>query len=141
MIGNTEILEEQLGAMTEQLNDLITQIEQLIQDNAHHARSQEEYSEKFEVLNNGIEEKKAEIASVKQQISDTLTRRENVRIFLEGLKGLDSIVERFDIPSWHALVDCVKIMPDKKTLSSISGTVVKRSSQWGMYSKRRRVTA
>ena len=113
MIGNTEILEERLGAMTEQLNDLITQIEQLIQDNAHHARSQEEYSEKFEVLNNGIEEKKAEIASVKQQISDTLTRRENVRIFLEGLKGLDSIAERFDIPSWHALVDCVKIMPDK----------------------------
>ena len=113
MIGNTEILEERLGAMTEQLNDLITQIEQLIQDNAHHARSQEEYSERFEVLNNSIEEKKAEIASVKQQISDTLTRRENVRIFLEGLKGLDSIAERFDIPSWHALVDCVKIMPDK----------------------------
>lgn len=113
MIGNTGILEERLGAMTEQLNDLITQIEQLIQDNAHHARSQEEYSERFEVLNNRIEEKKAEITSVKQQISDTLTRRENVRIFLEGLKGLDSIAERFDIPSWHSLVDCVKIMPDK----------------------------
>ena len=71
MIGNTGILEERLGAMTEQLNDLITQIEQLIQDNAHHARSQEEYSERFEVLNNSIEEKKAEITSVKQQIASS----------------------------------------------------------------------
>lgn len=37
LIGNTEILDERLGIMTEQLNDLISQIEQLIQDNAHHA--------------------------------------------------------------------------------------------------------
>ena len=53
------------------------------------------------------------IGSIKQQISDTLARRENVRIFLTGLKSLNSIVEKFDIPSWHALVDHVIIMPDK----------------------------
>lgn len=116
LIGNTEILEERLGVMTEQLNDLIAQIEQLILDNAHHARNQEEYSEKFDALNSGIEEKKAEMTAVKQQISDTLARRENVRIFLEGLKGLDSITEKFDIPSWHALVDHIKIMPDKNII-------------------------
>ena len=51
--------------------------------------------------------------AIKQQIADALAKRENVRIFLDGLKNLDSIVEKFDIPSWHALVEYIKIMPDK----------------------------
>ena len=106
----TEEVKAQIDAAVQQ------QIEQLIQDNAHHARNQEEYSEKFDALNNGIEEKKSEMTAVKQQISDTLARRENVRIFLEGLKGLDSIAEKFDIPSWHALVDHIRIMPDKSII-------------------------
>ncbi len=113
LIGNTEIFDERLGIMTEQLNDLISQIERLIQDNAHHAQNQEDYAEKFQALNDDIEKKKAGIAAIKQQIADTLARRENVRIFLNGLKSLNSIVEKFDIPSWHALVDYIKIMPDK----------------------------
>ena len=113
LIGNTEILDERLGIMTEQLNDLISQIERLIQDNAHHAQNQENYAEKFQALNDDIEKKKAGISAIKQQIADTLARRENVRIFLNGLKSLNSIVEKFDIPSWHALVDYIKIMPDK----------------------------
>lgn len=116
MIGNTKVLDERLGVMTEQLNNLISQIEQLVQDNARHAGSQEDYAEKFEALNRSIEEKKAAISNLKQQISDTLARRENVRIFLEGLKKLDSVTDKFDIPSWHALVDYIKIMPDKNII-------------------------
>lgn len=113
VIGNTEILDVRLGIMTEQLNDLISQIEQLIQDNAHHSRNQKEYIEQFEALNEGIEMKKADISNIKQQIADTLAWRENVRIFLEGLSKLDSIADQFDIASWHALVDYIKIMPSK----------------------------
>lgn len=113
MVGNTEILDERLGVMTEQMNDLISQIEKLIQDNAHHVQNQESYEEKFSSLNSAIEKKKSEIEALKQQIADTLSRRENVRIFLKGLKDLNQIVEKFDIPSWHALVEYIKIMPDR----------------------------
>ena len=113
VIGNTELLDEKLGIMTEQLNDLLSQIEQLIQDNAHHSRNQKEYIEQFEALNAGIETKKAAISNIKQQIADTLARRENVHIFLEGLSKLNSITERFDVTSWHALVDYIKVMPSK----------------------------
>lgn len=116
LIGNTEILDERLGLLTDQLNDLISKIEQLVQDNAHHAQNQEIYAERFEDLNNGIEEKKAEISRIKQQIADALARRENVRIFLNGLKKLDSFVEKFDILSWHALIEYIKIMPDKNII-------------------------
>ena len=113
LIGNTEILDEKLGIMTEQLNDLISQIERLVQENAHQAQNQVDYTERFSALNDDIEKKKAGIAAIKQQIADTLARRETVRIFLNGLKSLNPIIEQFDIPSWHALVDYIKIMPDK----------------------------
>jgi Site-specific recombinases, DNA invertase Pin homologs len=113
LIGNTDILDERMSILNEELTELIDQIEKLIQNNAHHAQDQEKYIAQFNELNNKIEEKKAKISSIKKQISDTLTRRENTRIFLDGLKNLDSIIVKFDIPSWHALVDHVKIMPDK----------------------------
>lgn len=116
LIGNTEILDNRLGVMTEQLNGLISQIERLISDNAHHAQNQEEYAKQFQDLNDSIEKKKAEISTIKQQISDTLARRENVRIFLDGLKRLDSIEEKFDIPTWHALAEYIRIMPDQKII-------------------------
>ena len=112
LIGDTKVLDAQLGEMTDQMNDLVSQIEKLVQNNARHAQDQKEYSAKFEALNAAIEEKKATIEDVKQQISDALSRRENVRIFLEGLRQLNPITE-FDIPSWHALVEHVKVMPDK----------------------------
>lgn len=116
LIGNTRVLDERLGVITGQLNDLITQVERLIQDNAHRAQDQKEYTDRFENLNNSIEEKKSDIATIKQQISDALSRRENARIFLKGLKELPPTVEQFDIPSWHALVECIKIMPDKNII-------------------------
>ena len=114
LIGNTEIMSERLGVMNEQLADLIDQIEKLIADNAHRAQSQEEYAERFQALNNEIESKKSDIDAIKRQISDALSRRENVRIFLEGLKSLDSYVKKFNISGWHALVDYIKVMPDKR---------------------------
>ncbi len=51
------------------------------------------------------------IMDIKKQV--VVARRENVRIFLDGIKSLNSIVEQFYIPTWHALVDYIKIMPDK----------------------------
>lgn len=113
LIGNTNVLDERMNVLNDELAELIEQIERLIQDNAHHAQNQENYTAQFNELNDKIEEKKTKIGSIKQQLSDTLSRRENVRIFLTGLKSLNSIVEKFDIPSWHALVDHVKIMSDK----------------------------
>ena len=107
-------MSERLGAMNEQLADLIDQIEKLIVDNAHRAQSQEEYTERFQTLNNEIESKKSDIDAIKRQISDALSRRENARIFLDGLKKLNSYVEKFDISGWHALVDYIKVMPDKR---------------------------
>ncbi len=114
LIGNTEIMDERLGAMNEQLTDLIDQIERLILDNAHHAKAQDDYANKFRELNDAIESKRSDIDSIKRQISDALARRENAKIFIEGLKNQKSYVEKFDVSGWHALVDYIKVMPDKR---------------------------
>lgn len=114
LIGNTEIMDERLGAMNEQLTDLIDQIEKLILDNAHHAKAQDDYANKFRELNDAIESKRSDIDSIKYQISDALARRENAKIFIEGLKNQKSYVEEFDVSGWHALVDYIKVMPDKR---------------------------
>lgn len=116
LIGNTEILDERLSLMNEQLTNLVDQIEKLIQDNAHRAQNQDDYAERFNTLNEEIESKKSDVERIKQQISDALSRRENARIFLEGLKNLESSIQTFDVSGWHALVDYVKIMPDKKII-------------------------
>ena len=113
MIGNTEILDKRLDEMTAELNQLIDTIEELVENNARHIQDQKVYAEQFNSLNESIGKKKAAIESIKIQISDALSRRENVRIFLEGLKSINSIVQSFDIESWHSLVEYIKIMPDQ----------------------------
>ena len=112
LIGETKKLDEQLSALTSQLNDLTAQIERLIDDNAKKAQNQTQYTTKFNQLNLAIGDRKASINAVEKQISESLTRRENARIFLQGLRKADSLFTRFDIKTWHALVDYVKVMPD-----------------------------
>ncbi|MBR3131331.1 recombinase family protein [Candidatus Saccharibacteria bacterium] len=112
LIGETKKLDEQLSTLTSQLNDLTAQIERLIDDNAKKAQNQTQYTTKFNQLNLAIGDRKASINAVEKQISESLTRRENARIFLQGLREADSLFTRFDIKTWHALVDYVKVMPD-----------------------------
>lgn len=113
MIGNKKILDERLEAAMNEQRDLVEQIEQLISDNARHLQNQEAYAEKYESLNSRYEQKKSDIESIKRQIAGVLARQENIRIFLSGLSQIESIVSEFDIPSWHALVDYIRVMPDK----------------------------
>ncbi|MBR3017276.1 MAG: recombinase family protein [Clostridia bacterium] len=113
LIGETKQLDDRLSALTVQINDLASQIERLIDDNAKNVQNQNEYSERFNQLSLAMEDKKASIKAVEKQISDTLARRENVRIFLQGMREAKSLLTQFDIRTWHALIDYVKVMPDK----------------------------
>ena len=94
----------------EECGNVIDQIEKLILDNAHHAKAQDDYANKFRELNDAIESKRSDIDSIKYQISDALARRENAKIFIEGLKNQKSYVEEFDVSGWHALVDYISQM-------------------------------
>jgi len=101
--------------MTEELNKLIAEIERLVLENAQKAQDQKIYKEKFDELNSSIEQKKALVKNIEQQISEAKVKKENVRIFLEGLRDTESgsLITKFDVRLWHAMVDYAKVMPDK----------------------------
>ena len=115
LIGDTAEMEEKLAILTEELNDLIAQIERLVLENAHKAQDQSMFAQRFDALNQSIEQKKSVIQTLQQQISDGLARKENARIFLEGLRSVAHgvLITQFDIRLWHALVEYAKVMPNK----------------------------
>lgn len=115
LIGDTSELEEEHGVLTEELNDQIAQIERMVLENAQKAQNQAVYSEKFNSMSKSVEQKKAMIRELEQQISEAMAKKENARIYLEGLRSTESgsLITRFDIRLWHALVEYAKVMPDK----------------------------
>ncbi len=115
LIGDTVDLEKKLEEITEELNNKIAQIERLVLENAQKAQDQAVFSERFDSLNKSIEQNKALIQSLQQEISDALARKENARIYLEGLRSIESgcLITQFDIRLWHGLVEYATVMPNK----------------------------
>ena len=115
LIGDTMELEAKRSALTEKLNDQIAQIERLVLENAQKAQNQNVYVKEFDAINSSIEQKKILIHDIEQQISVALSKKENARIYLEGLRNTasDTLITKFDIRLWHALVEYAKVMPDK----------------------------
>lgn len=115
LIGDTMELEAKRSALTKKLNDQIAQIERLVLENAQKAQNQNVYVKEFDAINSSIEQKKNLIHDIEQQISVVLSKKENARIYLEGLRNTasDTLITKFDIRLWHALVEYAKVMPDK----------------------------
>ena len=62
-------------------------------------------------MNERIQLKKAEITVAEEEKANLLIRKENARIYIEGLNALASPLKKFDVVVWHKLVDHAKIMP------------------------------
>ena len=116
MIGDTTSLEKQLARNRDHMKELACEADVLVEDNARRAQNQDEYDRKYLSLSTRIEETKAQIDSIKKQISEALIRRENARIFLEALKTAPSIMKEFDAAAWIALVEYIKVMPDSSLI-------------------------
>ena len=114
-IGDTSKLEKELEKVNQDKLIAIKNIEHLVNENAKHVQDQELYQKSYNALHAHIEEKKKQIESIQQQISEALMRKENARIFLQGLADLQPkrLVVQFDIRTWHTLVDYATVMPDK----------------------------
>lgn len=114
-IGKTDDLEAQLARLQSDLSSVHTELEKLVNSNSQKAQDQDIYNAEFDRMSAEIDSKKALIKETQEKISAALSRRENVRIFLEGLRTIEggSIVTKFDVQLWHALVEEIHIMPDK----------------------------
>ena len=116
MTPDTRPLEKEKETIASEISDLNDQIERVIHVNATRSQDQQTYLNQFNDLIARVEAKKIKLQDLDRQISELLVRKQNVMIFLEGLKKLGKTINQFDIPSWHALVEYVKVMPDRTLL-------------------------
>jgi len=114
LLVNETPLRERKEALKAEMLKLNAEVERLIHDNATRPQNQIEYARKFEELTQLLEQKEAEITSLEQEISNLLSTKEQIHVFLEALKQADeSIITTFRVSTWHAFVDYATIMADK----------------------------
>ena len=113
-IERIRAMEEKLNELLINYNEMVDEAEELVKSNATRAQDQSEYQKRFDSLASNIKAKSEEIDATKKEISDAKVRKENARIFLDALQGMDSLLQKFDIALWHRLVDYVTVTPDKE---------------------------
>ena len=113
-IGNTKPLEKQLEQLQEKQAKQYEEAEKLLQDNATRFQDQEEYNRKFNARCSELDQTKAEIATVKEQISEALSRRKNAEIFLKAIHETGPEIYQFDDAVWQNLIDHAVVTPEKE---------------------------
>ena len=114
LLVNETPLRERKEALKAEMLKLNAEVERLIHDNATRPQNQIEYARKFEELTQLLEQKESEITSLEQEISNLLSTKEQIHVFLEALKQVDeNIITTFRVSTWHAFVDHATIMADK----------------------------
>ena len=108
-------LDATLLRQTEDLNEAIGQIESLVAENARKAQNQEIYNKRFMRKLKEIDAMKVKAQNTRKQISEAMARKENIQIFLRGLRSIEGSapVSTFDVWLWNAAVETLHIMPDR----------------------------
>ena len=118
-IADTKVLEAREYAIVKEVMELQEQMDDLIRRNAKRIQNQGEYAMEFNRLNHMLEEKECEVEKIRKQISILLVRKENAKLFLEGLKRSGECMIKFDDSAWQQLVDFVTVIADKSVIFSM----------------------
>ena len=86
-------------------------IEDCIKENAHVALDQAEYQKRYDALVDRFDTAKARQKVLAQQITDRQARRQQIELFLEGLKKRKPLTV-FRDEDWLAMVDYVTVTED-----------------------------
>ena len=105
MLTDTSKYDSEINALQERCNGFYAEIEQLIKDNAIHARSQDEYRLRYAELAEHYESLKTEIAKLEKAKLSQILRREKILRFLKDLRGKEGLLQEFDEGIFRALTD------------------------------------
>lgn len=92
---------------------LIARAEELMLLNAKQAQSKNIYEEEYKSVCDQISENKRVLDMIEKQIVANLTRKKEIKLFLDSLKVCPPEISKFDVQQWHNLVESVKVMPNK----------------------------
>lgn len=107
----TDDLQQELGGLDAEINVVAGLIEDCIKENAHVALDQAEYQKRYDALVDRFDTAKARQKVLAQQITDRQARRQQIELFLAGLKKREPLTV-FRDEDWLAMVDYVTVTDD-----------------------------
>ena len=106
---NTSALDAEYAELQSEMAVVAELIQKCVDENAHVAIRQEEYSGRYEGLVTRFEMAKARFAEVGVLRQAKKVRRDMVEAFFGTLKEQDALITQFDEQLWYNLVDHVKV--------------------------------
>lgn len=106
----------------------MSNIQDLVHENARKSQDQQKYREKFNKLVERIDNQKALIVDLKAEELKMVGMREKLNRFMEALSRCDGIV-KFTEQNWGDLVECVVVKPDKLTFEFKDNSIVEVAIQ------------
>ena len=107
----TDDLQQELDGLDAEINVVAGLIEDCIKENAHVALDQADYQKRYDALVDRFETAKARQKVLTQQITDRQARRQQIELFLAGLKKREPLTV-FRDEDWLAMVDYVTVTED-----------------------------
>ena len=107
----TDTLQQELDGLDAEINVVAGLIEECIKENAHVALDQAEYQKRYDALVDRFDTAKARQKELAQQITDRKARRQQIEMFLAGLKKREPLTVFRDEDSL-AMVDHVTVTED-----------------------------
>ena len=107
----TDDLQQELDGLDAEINVVAGLIEDCIKENAHVALDQADYQKRYDALVDRFDTAKARQKVLAQQITDRQARRQQIELFLEGLKKREPLTV-FRDEDWLAMVDYVTVTED-----------------------------
>ncbi len=115
-LSDTSLLEEQLHAATSEHARLLANLRQYMEENTRQIQDQTEYNRKFNEMDAACQEQEEKIASIRKQLLDQQTRKEQVARSMSFLVEQTDYIAEFDADLWNAMIENVTVSLDK-TLS------------------------
>ena len=120
----TDDLQQELDGLDAEINVVAGLIEDCIKENAHVALDQADYQKRYDALVDRFDTAKARQKVLAQQITDRQARRQQIELFLEGLKKREPLTV-FRDEDWLTMVDYVTVTEDSEiTVTFKDGTEI-----------------
>ena len=102
-------MEQEQDSLHEELTVLVDEIQNAVVQNARVAQNQAEYQRHYDSLVRRYDEAKERYTELEERISDRLSRRETLTMFIKTLKKQDGVLADFDEILWSSLVESVTV--------------------------------
>jgi hypothetical protein len=111
-LADTAALTQEKETAVRERDELRSQVQQCIEDNASEARDQQAYNDRFQRLMSDLEAGKEKVSEIEEKLRQRMIRGETLRQFMTELGERSNLITHFDEAAWLTLADRVTITVD-----------------------------